>query len=215
MCRLATLAIVTLVAALGWPARADILIGVASPMTGPQSWGGEQFERAAGMAVADLNAQGGVLGQSVELIIGDDFCDPDQAVALARKLVSDGVVFVAGHRCSHSSIAAAKVYEEAKIPMISPGSASAKLTDEGGPNVFRLWGRDDQQGAMVGDYLTEHWADKEIAILDDGTVWGLGVANAVRRTLRERGVRVAVDRDSHPRRSGLFPAGFEDAGRGR
>ena len=130
------------------------------------------------MAVADLNAKGGVLGQNVELIVGDDFCDPDQAVALARKLVSDGVVFVAGHLCSHSSIAAAKVYEEAKTLMISPGSSSAKLTDEGGPNVFRVNGRDDQQGAMVGDYLAEHWADKEIAILDDGTTWGAGVANA-------------------------------------
>ena len=75
MCRLATLAIVTLVAALWSPARADIRIGVASPMTGPQSWGGEQFERAAEMAVADLNATGGVLRQSVELIIGDDFCE--------------------------------------------------------------------------------------------------------------------------------------------
>jgi branched-chain amino acid transport system substrate-binding protein len=85
MCRLATVAIVTLLAALGGPARSDILIGVASPMTGPQSWGGEQFERAAEMAVADLNAKGGVLGHSVELIIGDDFCDPDQAVALVRR----------------------------------------------------------------------------------------------------------------------------------
>ena len=69
----------------------------------------------------------------------------------------------------------------------------SKLTDEGGPNVFRAWGRDDQQGAMVGDYLAEHWADKEIAILDDGTTWGAGVANSVRRRLRERGLRVAVD----------------------
>ena len=77
--------------------------------------------------------------------------------------------------------------------MMTPGSASAKLTDEGGPNVFRVYGRDDRQGMMVGDYLAEHWADKEIAILDDGTTWGTGVANAVRRRLRERGVRVAVD----------------------
>ena len=78
-------------------ARAEILIATASPMAGgAQSWGGEQFERGAGMAVEDLNAKGGVLGQNVELIVGDDFCDPDQAVALARKLVSDGVVFVAG-----------------------------------------------------------------------------------------------------------------------
>ena len=146
-------------------------------------------QRGAEMAVEDLNAKGGVLGQRVELIVGDDFCDPDQAVALARKLVSDGVVFVAGHWCSHSSIPASKVYEEAEILMITPGSASAKLTDEGGPNVFRVYGRDDRQGAMVGDYLAEHWAGKEIAILDDGTTWGAGVANGVRRRLHERGVR--------------------------
>jgi branched-chain amino acid transport system substrate-binding protein len=150
-------------------ARADIRIGVASDLTGALAWFGEQYQRAAEMAVEDLNAKGGVLGQSVELIIGDDFCDPDQAVALARKLASDGVVFVAGHLCSHSSIAAAKVYETAKILMISPSSASAKLTDEGGPNVFRVCGRDDRQGFKVADYLADHWADKEIAILDDGT----------------------------------------------
>jgi branched-chain amino acid transport system substrate-binding protein len=77
--------------------------------------------------------------------------------------------------------------------MISPGSASAKLTDEGGPNVFRVYGRDDLQGAIVGDYFAEHWTGKEIAILDDGTTWGTGVANAVRRRLKERGVPVAVD----------------------
>jgi branched-chain amino acid transport system substrate-binding protein len=77
--------------------------------------------------------------------------------------------------------------------MISPSSASAQLTDDGGPNVFRVYGRDDRQGAMVGDYLAQHWADKEIAILDDGTVWGAGVANAVRRRLHERGVPVDVD----------------------
>ena len=174
-------------------ARAEIRIGVAAPMTGAQSWFGEQFERGARMAAADLNGKGGVLGQTVEVVVGDDFCDPDQAVAAANKLVADGVVFVVGHWCSHSSIAASTVYEEAQVLMITPGSASAKLTDEGGANVFRVYGRDDRQGAMVGDYLAERWADKEIAILDDGTTWGAGVSNGVRRRLRERGVRVAVD----------------------
>ena len=106
--------------------------------------------------------------------MGDDFCDAAQAVALARKLASDGVVFVAGHWCSHASIPAAKVYEEAGVLQIAPGSASAKLTDEGGPNVFRIYGRDDQQGAKVADYLADHWAGKGVAILDDGTDLGGG-----------------------------------------
>jgi branched-chain amino acid transport system substrate-binding protein len=179
-------------------AGAEVVIATAGPMTGPIAWFGEQYQRAAGLAVADLNAQGGVLGESVRLIVGDDFCDPDQAAALARKLVSDGVVFVAGHFCSHSSIAAAKIYEEAQILQIAPGSASAKLTEEGGPNVFRVCGRDDRQGSKVADYLADHWAGKEIAILDDGTTWGAGVADGVRRRLRERGVPVAVDETFSP-----------------
>ena len=83
-------------------------------MTGIYAWAGERYQRGAGMAVADINAtRVACSGKAVELSVSDDFCDPDQAVALARKLVSDGVVFVAGHWCSHSSIPASKVYEEA------------------------------------------------------------------------------------------------------
>jgi branched-chain amino acid transport system substrate-binding protein len=77
--------------------------------------------------------------------------------------------------------------------MISPGSASAKLTDDGGPNVFRVYGRDDRQGAIVAEYFAQQWTGKEIAILDDGTTWGAGVANAVRRRLNELDVQVAVN----------------------
>jgi branched-chain amino acid transport system substrate-binding protein len=179
-------------------ARADIRIGVAGPMTGVYAWAGDRYLRGTGLAVEDLNAKGGVLGQRVELISGDDFCDADQAVALAHKLASDGVVFVAGHWCSHASIAAAKAYEQAKILMISSSSASAKLTDEGGPNVFRVYGRDDRQGAMVADYLVDQWAGKGIAILDDGKTWGAGVADGARRRLQERGATLAVDETITP-----------------
>jgi branched-chain amino acid transport system substrate-binding protein len=182
------------IAALSAPAAAaDIRIGVAGPMTGAYAWFGEQYQRGTELAVADLNTKGGVLGRNVELIVGDDFCDPDQAVALARKLVSDGVVFVAGHWCSHSAIPASKVYEEAEILMIAPGAISSKRTDEGGPNVFRVCGRDDRQGAKVADYLADHWGGKKIAILDDGTTFGAGLANGARRRLLERGVRAALD----------------------
>jgi branched-chain amino acid transport system substrate-binding protein len=190
---------ITLAAALcARAAGAEILIATAGPMTGAYAWAGERYQRGAGIAVENLNANGGVLGQRVELIVGDDFCDPDQAVALARKLASDGVVFVAGHWCSHASIPASKVYEEAGILQIAPGSASAILTDAGGPNVFRVCGRDDRQGAMVADYLADHWAGKGIAIVDDGTTWGAGVADGARRRLRERGVTLAVDETFAP-----------------
>ena len=174
-------------------ARAEILIATAGPMTGDYAWAGDRYQKGAGLAVEDLNAKGGVLGQKLELIVGDDFCNAEQAVALARKLISDGVVFVAGHWCSHATIPASKIYEQAQVLEIAPGSASAKVTDEGGPNVFRVCGRDDRQGEMVADYIGGHWAGKGIAILDDGTVWGKGVADGARRRLRQLGVPLAVD----------------------
>jgi branched-chain amino acid transport system substrate-binding protein len=173
-------------------AQAEIRIAVAGPMTGANAWFGEQYQRGTELAVADLNARGGVLGESVELIVGDDACDPDQAVALARKLISDGAVFVAGHWCSHSAIPASKVYEAAEILMIAPGAISSRLTDEGGPNVFRVCGRDDRQGIKVADHLVAHWAGKRIAILDDGTTFGAGLASAVQRRLHERGLSAAM-----------------------
>jgi branched-chain amino acid transport system substrate-binding protein len=124
MIRLGSLVVGAISAAALWApaAQAEILIAVAGPMTGVYAWAGERYQRGAGMAVDDLNAKGGVLGQQVELIVGDDFCDADQAAALARKFASDGVVFVAGHWCSHASIPASKVYEAAGILQIAPGS---------------------------------------------------------------------------------------------
>ena len=172
--------------------RAEILIAVAGPMTGQNIFRGEQIQQGAQMAVADLNAKGGVLDQRVQLLVGDDACDPEQAVAVARKLATDGVVFVAGHVCSHSSIPASKVYEEEGILMISPASTNPKLTDEGGANVFRVCGRDDQQGLVAGNYLADVWADKSIAILHDNSVYGKGLAGETRKQLHKRGVKEAM-----------------------
>jgi branched-chain amino acid transport system substrate-binding protein len=117
--------------------------------------------------VADINASGGVLGQQVQLITVDDFCDPEQAVAAARKLVSDGVIFVAGHYCSGSSIPASAIYEAAGILMISPASSNPMLTELGRDNVFRVQHRDDAAGIVAGNYLADHWPDSKIAILHD------------------------------------------------
>ena len=130
------------------------------------------MQRGAEMAVADINAAGGVLGQQVRLISVDDFCDPEQAVAAAQKLVADGVVFVVGHYCSGASIPASKVYEAAGVLQISPASTNPLLTEQGRANVFRVIGRDDAQGIVAGNYLADHWGDKKIAILhDDIDLW--------------------------------------------
>ena len=217
MVRTGLLVVSVIAAAALWAraADADIRIAVAGDMTGANAWFGEQYQRGTELAVADLNAKGGVLGQRVELIVGDDACDPEQAVALARKLASDDVVFVAGHFCSHASIAAAKVYEEAGILHDRAELGERQADRRRGPNVFRVCGRDDRQGTKVADHLAEHWADKEIAILDDGTVVGR------RRRQRASGAgctsavcAVASGRDLRRREQlGVLRAGREDASR--
>jgi branched-chain amino acid transport system substrate-binding protein len=170
MRRLVAIAIVMLAAALGWPARAEVLIGVAGPITGTNAWFGEQ----------------------VELITADDFCDPEQAVAAANKLVSDGVIFVLGHFCSGASISASEVYEAAGVLMISPTSSNPMLTELGRSNVFRVHNRDDAVGALIGNYLADHWSGDKVAILHDDTVFGKGVADYTKTQLNRRGVNEAV-----------------------
>jgi branched-chain amino acid transport system substrate-binding protein len=192
MRRLVPLAIVMLAVALGGVARADILIGMAGPITGQNAWYGEQMERGAALAVADINAAGGVLGKQVELITADDFCDPEQAVAAAKKLVSDGVIFVVGHFCSHSSIPASAIYEAAGVLQISPSSTNPVLTELGRANVFRVIQRDDAAGIVIGDYLADHWTDNKIAILHDNTTFGKGVADQVKKSLHSRGLTEAI-----------------------
>jgi branched-chain amino acid transport system substrate-binding protein len=192
MLRLISAAIVMLAAVLGDPARAEILIGAAGPITGQLAWIGEQMQRGAEMAVADINAAGGVLGQQVRLLAADDFCDPKQAVAAAQKLVGDGVVFVVGHYCSGASIPASAVYEAAGVLQISPASTNPMLTEQGRANVFRVIGRDDAQGIVAGNYLADHWADKKIAILHDNTTYGKGLADETKKQLNKRGVTEAI-----------------------
>jgi branched-chain amino acid transport system substrate-binding protein len=180
---------------------AEILIGMAGPLTGKEAWFGEQMERGAALAVADLNAAGGVLGEQVELITVDDFCDPEQAVAAAKKLVSDGVILVVGHYCSGASIPASEVYAAAGLLMISPGSSNPMLTELGRANVFRLENRDDVVGSVIGNYLADHWSDKKIAILHDNTTFGADIAELTKEQLNRRGLSEAIYQAFVPRKS--------------
>ena len=167
--------------------QADIVIATAGPMTGQYASFGAQMKAGAEQAVADINAAGGVLGQKLVLEIGDDACDPKQAVAVANQMINKGVVFMAGHFCSGSSIPASSVYEEEGILQISPASTNPKLTDEGGDNVFRVCGRDDQQGQVAGEYLASVFGDKNIAIIHDKTAYGKGLADETRKALKATG----------------------------
>jgi branched-chain amino acid transport system substrate-binding protein len=170
-------------------ARADILIATAAPMTGRLAWYGEQWQRGTQLAVDDLNAAGGLLGQRVELTFGDDNCDPAQAVALARSLAARRVAAVIGHTCSEAAIAAAPVYEAARVVMIAPTASNPTLTDSGWRHVFRTFGRDDLQGRIAAEYLVrEHAADRIAIVFTQGT-YSRGLAAETKRRLNELGVK--------------------------
>jgi branched-chain amino acid transport system substrate-binding protein len=156
------------------------------------------MERGAALAVADLNADGGVLGEQVQLITVDDFCDPEQAIAAAKKLVSDGVVLVVGHFCSGASLPTSEIYAAAGVLMISPASTNPMLTELGRANVFRVTHRDDAAGTVAGDYLADRWPDKKIAILHDNTTFGKGLAEETKKQLNSRGSNEVIYQDYVP-----------------
>ncbi|MBI1272626.1 MAG: ABC transporter substrate-binding protein [Alphaproteobacteria bacterium] len=171
------------------PARADLVIGVAGPITGSYSTFGEQIMRGAKFAAEQINAAGGIMGEKIELKLVDDACDPKQAVAVAGQLASNGVKYVIGHFCSGSSIPASKVYMEEGMIEISPSSTNPKLTDEAETYIFRVCGRDDQQGAVIGNYIVKYFAGKKIAVIHDKSTAGKGQADQARETINAGGIK--------------------------
>ncbi|HEX6829961.1 MAG TPA: branched-chain amino acid ABC transporter substrate-binding protein [Methyloceanibacter sp.] len=163
-------------------------IAIVGPITGQYASFGAQMKNGGEMAVADINAAGGVLGKKLDLSIGDDACDPKQAVAVANQMTGAGVKLVAGHYCSGSSIPASKVYAESDMVQISPASTNPTLTDDrAGPNIYRVCGRDDQQGGVAGKYLASHLGDKKIAFVQDKTAYGKGLADETKKAMNAAG----------------------------
>jgi branched-chain amino acid transport system substrate-binding protein len=186
------LAASALIALTAGAAQADITIATAGPMTGQYAIFGDQMKRGAEMAVKDLNAAGGVLGEQLVLEVGDDACDPKQAVAVANQMVNAGIVFMAGHFCSGSSIPASAVYNEEGILQISPASTNPQLTEQGLDNVFRVCGRDDQQGTFAANYVVDNNVGSKVAIIHDKTPYGKGLADEFKKQLNARGVEEAM-----------------------
>jgi branched-chain amino acid transport system substrate-binding protein len=186
-------------------ANAEILIGMAGALTGPNAYQGEQQQQGVEMAVADLNAAGGILGQQLRLISVDDACDSGQAIAAAQRLVAAKVSFVVGHQCSGASIPAAAIYTRAGIIQMTPASTNPRLTEEGRANVFRICGRDDQQGAIAGDFLVARWRGAKIAIINDDSVYGKGLAEETQRQLHKHGVIETLYENLVPGQSDYSP----------
>lgn len=160
-----------------------VRIGVAGPMTGDQSKMGMDFKNGVSLAVEEWNEKGGLLGKKIEVVIGDDQHDPKQAVAVANKLVNGGVTGVVGHFNSSCSIPASDIYNRAGIPMISPGSTNPQLTEKGYKGVFRVCGRDDQQGKVGAQFVLSQLKSKKVAVIHDKTTYGQGLADEFRKAL--------------------------------
>lgn len=164
-------------------------IGVAGPLTGKDAVFGAQLKQGVQQAIDDLNAAGGLNGQQVELVVGDDAGDPKQGRSVANTFVGEGVKFVVGHFNSGVTEPASDVYAENGILMITPGSTNPKITERGLSNVFRVCGRDDQQGKVAGEYIAEHFKDKKIAIAHDKTTYGKGLADETKKVMNGLGVQ--------------------------
>ena len=166
----------------------DIPVAVAGPMTGSYSAFGRQLKNGADMAVAEINAAGGVLGKKLALDTEDDACDPKQARSIAEKIGSANVPFVAGHYCSSSSIPASEAYADSNVLQITPASTNPLFTERKLWNVARVCGRDDQQGQVAGEYIAKNFKDKNIAILNDKSTYGKGLADETKKALNKAGV---------------------------
>jgi branched-chain amino acid transport system substrate-binding protein len=169
-------------------AQADIKIGVAGPMTGANAAFGEQYMKGAQAAADEINAKGGVNGEKILLVKGDDACEPKQAVTVAKDLTNQKVAGVVGHFCSSSTIPASEIYDEAGIIAITPGSTNPQVTERGLSAMFRMCGRDDQQGIVAGDYIVDVLKGKKVVVLHDKDTYGQGLADATKAQLVKRGV---------------------------
>ena len=175
-------------------AHADITVAVAGPLTGLYRALGDQVKAGADQWAADINKAGGLLGQKVVVEAKDDGCNAEQAVTVADQLATEKVAVVIGHVCSAASIAASKVYAEKHIVEISPASTNPKFTDERpGPGVMRVCGRDDRQGMTAGEFLAWRFKDSDIAIVDDKSAYGKGLADETRKVMNKAGKKEVLN----------------------
>ena len=176
------------VAAAG-TAAAQVKFGVGGPITGPSAATGAQMKNGADQAAADINAAGGILGQKITVSYGDDASDPKQGVSVANKFAADGVKFIIGHYNSGVTIPSSEVYQENGILQITPASTNPTVTERKMWNIFRVCGRDDQQGQVAGEYIAKHFKGKKIAIVHDKTTYGKGLADETKKTINKAGMK--------------------------
>jgi branched-chain amino acid transport system substrate-binding protein len=184
--------------AMAGAANAQIKIGIGAPITGPNASYGAQIKNGVEQAVEDINAAGGINGQKLQVVVGDDVSDPKQGVSVANKFAAEGVKFVVGHFNSGVSIPASEVLQDAGIPIITPAATNPTFTERSMWNTFRTCGRDDQQAAVAGAYLVEKYKGKKIAIVHDKTPYGKGVADETKKVINAKGLNEVMYEGINP-----------------
>ncbi len=178
------------------PAVVVIKIGHVAPLTGGIAHLGKDNENGARMAIEEINAAGGLkIGDTTykfDLVPEDDKADPKEGTIAAQKIVDSGAVAVVGHLNSGTSIPASKIYADANVAQISPSATNPKLTEQGFKTTFRVVANDNQQGGVLANYAADQLKAKTIAIIDDRTAYGQGLADVVERVAKEKGVKVVA-----------------------
>ena len=174
---------------LAHAAHAQVKLAVAGPVTGPNAAFGAQLTQGVQQAAEDINRAGGILGQKIEVEIGDDVSDPKQGVSVANKMVGDGVKFVVGHFNSGVTMPASDVYAENGVLFITPSATNPKITDRKLWDAFRTCGRDDQQGMVWAELARDKLKGKKIAVIHDKTTYGKGLADAALDNMHKFGVK--------------------------
>lgn len=172
-----------------------VKIGQVSPLTGPQAHLGKDNDNGAHLAIDEANARGVTLGgQKVKFVLvsEDDQADPRTATIVAQKLVDAQVKGVIGHLNSGASIPASKIYYDAGIPEISPSATAIKYTDQGFKTAFRTMTNDRQQGMVLGEFMVKKMGGKRVAIIDDRTAYGQGLADEVEKAVNAAGGEVVA-----------------------
>lgn len=194
--RISTLAaafgILTALATGAAQAQDVVKIGFASPLTGPQANYGKDNQNGAQMAIDDLNAQGLKIGGKAvkfQLLAEDDQADPKQGPLIAQRLVDAKVAGVVGHFNSGVTIPASRVYSEAGIPELSV-STNVKYTHQGFKTAFRLMADDDKQGTALGEYAVKTLKLTRLAVIDDATAYGQGLADSFDAAVKASGGQV-------------------------
>ncbi|MGJ9416578.1 branched-chain amino acid ABC transporter substrate-binding protein [Massilia sp. CMS3.1] len=181
-------------------AQEVVKIGHSAAVTGPVAYFGKDTENGARMGIEALNARGVVVGGKkvrFELLAEDDGGDPKQATNVAQKLVDARVNGVVGHETSGTTIPASKIYHQAGIPQISPSSTSPKYTQQGFNTAFRVVANDVQLGQALGRYAVKEMKAKRVAVIDDRTAYGQGLAVEFAKGLKQQGAQVVAREFTH------------------